>query len=276
MNDVAFLTMDLTARGRKDLAGSFLNAYLERTGDYDGVRHLAFYSVYRALVRAMVDSVRAEQDGTHRSEFQHRLRTRVRAAAGYIDRPPPALFVMHGLSGSGKSWLSERIASELGAIRIRSDVERKRSSSGSAAAVSCAAHGEDLYTPEMNRRTYARLLEGAESCLKGGVDTIVDAAFLAGGDRRMFRDLAKRLGCRFIVLTCEANPAALAQRIENRALLNTDPSEATVEVLNRQLQNSEPLAADERTAAIKVDTTESQAAEKAIAAIRGCLGRIDP
>jgi aminoglycoside phosphotransferase family enzyme/predicted kinase len=265
MNDVAFLTMDLTARGRKDLAGSFLNAYLERTGDYEGVRHLAFYSVYRALVRAMVDSIGAEHDDAHRREFQRRLRARVRAAAAYIDRPPPALFVMHGVSGSGKSWLSERIAAELGAIRIRSDVERKR--------LGC---GEDLYTPDMNRRTYARLLEGAESCLKGGVDTIVDAAFLAGGDRRMFGDLAIRLGCRLIVLDCEADTTALAQRIEKRALLHADPSDATVEVLNWQLQNSEPLAADERTAAIMVDTTESQAAEKAIATIRSRVGRIGP
>jgi uncharacterized protein len=104
----------------------------------------------------------------------------------------------------------------------------------------------------------------------------VDAAFLAGGNRRMFRDLAMRLGCRFIVLTCEADPAALAQRIEKRALLHTDPSDATVEVLNWQLQTSEPLAADERTAAIEVDTTESQAAEIAIAAIRSHVGRIDP
>ncbi len=141
MNDVAFLTMDLTARGRKDLAGAFLNAYLERTGDYGGVRHLAFYSVYRALVRAMVDSIGAEHDGTHRREFQHRLRTRVRAAAGYIDRPPPALFVMHGLSGSGKTWLSERIASQLGAIRIRSDVERKRLGSGSVPPLGRARRG---------------------------------------------------------------------------------------------------------------------------------------
>jgi predicted kinase len=267
--------MDLRARGRKDLAGSFLNAYLESTGDYAGVRHLAFYSVYRALIRAMVDSIGAERDGAHRRELQRRLHARVRAAIGYIDRPAPVLCVMHGLSGSGKSWLSERIASELGAIRIRSDVERKRLGPVPAAAGFGAACAEDLYTPEMNRRTYARLLEGAESCLKGGVDTIVDAAFLARADRGAFGDLAARLGCRFIVLACRADPAALAQRIERRALLRTDPSDATVEVLNWQLQNVEPLAADERTSAIEIETTESRAVEKAIAAIRGRAGLID-
>jgi hypothetical protein len=171
---------------------------------------------------------------------------------------------MNGVSGSGKTWLSERIAAEMGAIRIRSDVERKRLGGG------------NLYTPEMSRRTYARLLEGAESCLLGGVDTIVDAAFLAGRDRRTFRELAKRLGCQFIVLACDAGRAALAQRIEKRALLHTDPSDATVAILDWQLQNSEPLAADEQTMAISIDTTKPRAAENAIEAIRSHLGPIDP
>ena len=69
MNDVAFLLMDLKAHDRKDLEFAFLNAYLEHTGDYDGVRHLAFYAVYRALVRAMVDSLGAESDPKHRQGF---------------------------------------------------------------------------------------------------------------------------------------------------------------------------------------------------------------
>jgi uncharacterized protein len=260
MNDVAFLVMDLMTRGRRDLACAFLNAYLERTGDYRGVRHLAFYSVYRALVRAMVDSIGAEQDGARRRDFQVRLRARIRTAAAYMDRSDPALFIMHGLSGSGKSWLSEQLASQWGALRIRSDVERKRLGAGS-----------DLYTPEMNRLTYVRLLEGAESCLKGGMDTIVDAAFLHGDDRRLFHDLAIRMGCPFVILTCEADPAALTRRIETRGRLRTDPSDATVQVLNRQLKNREPLAAGEQAAAITVDTTLPQASEKAVAAIRSRL-----
>jgi uncharacterized protein len=274
MNDAAFLTMDLTARGRRDLACAFLNAYLERTGDYRGVRHLAFYSVYRALVRAMVDSIGAAQRGADRRDFLARLRARLRTAAAYIDRPAPALFIMHGLSGSGKSWLSEQLASQWGALRIRSDVERKRLGTESAAVASNTVC--DLHTPEMTRRTYLRLLEGAESCLKGGMDTIVDAAFLYCEDRRLFRDLAKRMGCQFAILACEADPAALTRRIETRGLLRTDPSDATVQVLNLQLKNREPLAADEQAAAVRVDTTLRQASEKAIAAIRSHLRQTQP
>ena len=126
MNDVAFLVMDLMAHERQDLACAFLNAYLERTGDYDGVRHLAFYSVYRSLVRAMVDCLGAENDLTHREDFQKRLQMRIKTASVFVNQPVPTLFIMHGVSGSGKSWMSERLIPQLGAIRIRSDAERKR------------------------------------------------------------------------------------------------------------------------------------------------------
>ena len=47
MSDVAFLTMDLKAHGRPDLAFGFLDAYLQRSGDYGGLRVLRFYEVYR-------------------------------------------------------------------------------------------------------------------------------------------------------------------------------------------------------------------------------------
>jgi hypothetical protein len=272
MNDVAFLVMDFTAHGRKDLAFAFLNAYLECTGDYDGVRQLSFYSVYRALVRAMVDGLQAEGDSARRLEFQNRLRMRIKAATEYATRRAPTLFIMHGPSGSGKSWLSERLVPLFGALRIRSDVERKRlGGSVSTAVVHETGFEQGLYEPEMTRRTYARLLECAEDCLKGGVDVIVDAAFLKSEDRRMFRDLALRERARFIILVCEADPVALTRRVRLRAESGAGPSDADIEVLNRQLQIQERLSPDEQLHTINVDTTQSSVCEMAVAAIRDHL-----
>lgn len=53
MSDIAFLTMDLKAHGRADLAFRFLDAWLQHSGDHAGLQVLGFYEVYRALVRAM-------------------------------------------------------------------------------------------------------------------------------------------------------------------------------------------------------------------------------
>jgi aminoglycoside phosphotransferase family enzyme/predicted kinase len=272
MNDVAFLMMDLTAHGRRDLAFKFLNSYLDHTGDFDGVRLLPFYAVYRALVRAMVDSIGAEQDIAHREEFRRRLRMRVRTAAALIGAPAPVLFIMHGASGSGKSFLSERLAPQLGAVRMRSDVERKRLA-GSEPHADRAGLMQGIYTLEFSNRTYARLLECARSCLQGGVNVIVDAAFLNGEDRRLFGELAARNEVQFVIVSCEADPSVMAERIEMRRQARVDPSDADVTVLDRQLQSMQPLRPDELLHTVTADTSEPIAYEKMLAAIQGQLAR---
>jgi hypothetical protein len=268
MNDIAFLVMDLRSQNRKDLAATFLNAYLDRTGDYDGVQHLAFYAVYRALVRAMVDSLGAQENGARRQELHSRLQSRVKAGSAYLDRPRPALFIMHGLSGSGKSWLSERLIPQLEALRIRSDVERKRVGGFAESIDSSDDFQQGLYRPEITCRTYARLLECAQSCLTGGFNTIVDAAFLKGKDRSLFRECALRGQWTFIIVVCRASHAVLVQRLEQRSQLHADPSDADVDILARQPQITEPLDEAELAHAITVDTTDPEACQEVFAAIQ--------
>src|SRR5271166_6668972 len=193
MNDIAFLVMDLAAHGRRDLAGAFLSRYAERTGDYRGIRLLPLYAVDRALVRAMVDALAAEQRADRHDELYGKLHGRIRTAVAFTHLATPALYIMHGPSGSGKSWLSERLVPLLGAVRVRSDLERKR-------LAGLEAHSrapEELYSAEWSNRTYTHLAACAESCLSAGLDTVVDAAFLAEAERRMFQDLAHRLQVRF-------------------------------------------------------------------------------
>ena len=55
---VASLVMDLEKQGYPELASVFLNRYLERTGDDDGLQVFRLYQVYRALVRAKVTGLR--------------------------------------------------------------------------------------------------------------------------------------------------------------------------------------------------------------------------
>ena len=252
MNDVAFLVMDLAAHDRKDLAYEFLSRYVEQTGDYAGIRLLPFYAVYRALVRAMVDALRVEQKPAERLELSGRLHGRISTALAFMHPKRPSLIIMHGPSGSGKSWLSERLVPLAAAVRVRSDLERKRL----PAADSDSAISPDMYSPARNRQTYARLLECAESSLLGGVSVIVDAAFLNADDRERFRSLAHRLGASFVILSCIAHKAEMARRIASRAQGNADPSEASIDVLENQLQDFVPLRTDELSDVIRVDTLQ--------------------
>ncbi|HRO61912.1 MAG TPA: aminoglycoside phosphotransferase, partial [Burkholderiaceae bacterium] len=59
--DIAFLFMDLIAHERADLAYRFLDAWLQHSGDHAGVDVLRFNAVYRALVRALVATIRRSQ-----------------------------------------------------------------------------------------------------------------------------------------------------------------------------------------------------------------------
>ena len=270
MNDIAFLVMDLTARGRADLAFTFLDAYLERTGDYEGLRHLGFYAVYRALVRAMVDTLGAEQSPARPGELYARLKSRIKAARTYVDRPRPALILMHGLSGSGKSWLSDQLIAPLAAVRMRSDVERKRIA-GVNSKNAAGGFRQGIYSPDMTRRTYARLLECAESALKGGMNILVDAAFLTRCVRHFFQELAAREGSPFIILACQADHATLVRRLAERGQRRMDPSDADAAILAQQPQVADPLDDEERASTLLVDTTDPNASRNALAAIRSLL-----
>ena len=269
ISDVAFLVMDLASHERTDLASALLSRYLEVTGDYDGVRVLPFYAAYRALVRAKIDALAAEQLPSQAAELRQRLQRRIRAALTWTTRRQPTLVLMHGASGSGKSWLSRQLVPELGAIRIRSDLERKRLAGRQATQPSAASVREGIYAPQFTHRTYGRMVDCAENCLRAGFDVVVDASFLEVTDRELFRGLAKRFGALCLIVSCQADPITLAQRIEERSAGHSDPSDATLSVLDTQLRAMQPFESSEQPDVVAVDTRESDAIQRVVAAIRG-------
>jgi len=269
--DAGFLVMDLRAQGRLDLAATFLNAYLEQSGDYAGLPLLPCFAVHRALVRAMVDALAIDQH-PQRGELRERLEARLGAAATWRQSQRPLLCLMHGLSGSGKSWLSEQLVGPLGALRLRSDLERRRSP---PAGTPPSADRSDRYDPAARRAVYQRLANAAAACLAAGLHTLVDATFLQETDRKVFRDLAAREGATLRILSCRAPRERLAERIRARAG-STDPSEATVEVLARQIRAQEPLTQAELALTIDVDTGRDDALAATLDALRSSLTSSKP
>lgn len=267
INDIAFLAMDLVSHRRDDLACVLLSSYLEVTGDYEGMRLLPFCAVYRALVRAKVDAIAAEQSAADATELRRRLRQRLQTAVHWMERPRPTLILMHGPSGSGKSWLSERLVSALPAVRIRSDLERKRLAGMTPETRAAALPDEGIYHPQMSHRTYARLLESAESCLQAGINLIVDAAFLGPADRELFRGLARRLRVPFLIASCQADSATLRTRLALRARERNNPSDAGQLVLQTQLRDFRPLDSEAHADSVIVDTREPGAVRRVVAAV---------
>lgn len=253
MNDVAFLTMDLKAHGRADLAYRFLDAYLQQGGDYAGLAVLRAYEVYRALVRARVGVLRAQALGDGLQPSGPDYLGCAEALAAPNAAPAPRLLITHGLSGSGKSTVARELLALAGAVRIRSDVERKRLF-GLAPLQRSAEQSVDIYTPEATRRTFDRLAACARTALQSGYPVIVDAAFLRRDERMAFRALAAELRVPFSILHCQAADAQLRRRVAARGAGRSDASEADLAVLERQLASHEPLDGDERAITLDVDT----------------------
>ncbi len=170
MSEIAFTTMDLADRGRPDLAHRFVNAYLESTGDYAGLAVFPFYLVYRAMVRAKIACLRLGQlePGDERTALVAEYRGYVDLATHYARAPHPAFVVTHGLSGSGKTTLTQGLLEWIGAIRIRTDVERKRLHGLDARARSGSGLDEGLYAADATERTYRRALAARRSGRGGG------------------------------------------------------------------------------------------------------------
>jgi aminoglycoside phosphotransferase family enzyme/predicted kinase len=232
VNDIAFLAMDLLAHQRADLAWRFVNAWLDASGEHAGLPSLRYDMVYRALVRAMVAGLRHVQQGIQ-NMGQHTDQHRVHdpdylAAALALTKPmQPGLLITHGVSGSGKSWQTQQLLQQVGAIRLRSDVERRRLGLG--------------YSREASQATYAHLLKLADMALQAGYPVIVDATFLREADRACFIALAHARKVPVHVLHCEAPEATLRQRIRDRLAEGHDASQANEAVLTMQLASSEPL-----------------------------------
>jgi aminoglycoside phosphotransferase family enzyme/predicted kinase len=278
ISEIAFTVMDLEDRGRADLAYRFLDAYVGCTGDYAGLAVLPFYLAYRALVRAKVALLRAAQAGggatdarTEATDARTEARGYLRLASKYATRPAPALIVTTGLSGSGKTTLSGALLERVGAVRVRSDLERKRMHGLAALDRAGASLDEGLYSPAATDRTYERLRDVARDIIGAGRIAIVDAAFPRRAQRESFRVLADELGVPFVILAFEAREATLRQRIAARHAQASDASDADLAVLAHQIVTREPLGASEQARAVLYDAEAPLEAARTPAAWRDLM-----
>ncbi len=267
MSDAAFVIMDLHDRGRPDLAQRFLNTYLEQTGDFDGLAVLNYYLVYRAMVRAKVAGIRASQPRLQPEQAQaawNSMAGYLKLATRFTQPRRPWLLITHGLSGSGKTTLSQTLLEQSNAIRLRSDVERKRLFGLTPRESSQSGLNSGIYNADARLSTYRHLEQVARKILQAGYPVIVDAAFLKLAERKVFRSLASTLRVPFVILHLQADAATLRQRITERQVSGRDASEATLQVLELQLRDSEGLTHEEAAATWTLDTEHPATASTAL------------
>ncbi|MBP0049745.1 AAA family ATPase [Marinobacterium sp. AK62] len=257
ISDLAFLLMDLEANRQFRWANRLLNLYLERTGDYDALPLLNFFKAYRSMVRAKVAMLGEHPD-------IEGCRHYLKLTEHYYQDRSPAVFLMHGVSGSGKSYLSERLAEAVGVIRIRSDVERKRI----YRELSLQGQSLELYGAEMNSRTFQHLYDTTVLMLKAGYSVVVDATFIQQRTRNAYVELAQQLNLPMRIISCHCEQNLIEARLKRRQEEGLDPSDANVEVMREQLNVMQPLSSDEQLITLPVDTRDDEAIEQLMAQLR--------
>ncbi|MEQ9125455.1 MAG: AAA family ATPase [Alphaproteobacteria bacterium] len=260
LHDLAFLVMDLWARGRPEFAARAWSRYLARRDDYAGQALAPLYVAMRAAVRAKVAlNAGLLADGDARAAKQDEARLYVDAATRALERPKPRLVAIGGLSGTGKTTLARAaaplLAPAVGAVHLRSDVLRKRLQGGRFEE----KLPKEAYTPEASAAVYLGLLDRAAACLAEGAPVIVDAVFARPEERQAVADLARRLGVPFDGVWLDLDLGRRQSRIADRT---GDASDATPDVAARQ--------ADYELG--EIDWTRIEANDHALDAVKARLG----
>ncbi|MBJ7470314.1 MAG: AAA family ATPase [Solirubrobacteraceae bacterium] len=183
-DDLAFLLMDLEARGARWAAETVLAAYRTAGGDPGPPQLLATWSAYRACVSAKVALLRHRQapqgraaDRAHELlQLAGRLAWRTRPARTYVMCGPPA---------TGKSTIAAVLSERSGFPVVSSDVVRKRAEGVRLTERAAPA----AYSAARTNAVYRDLGLAAAAALDAGADgVIVDATMGASAMRAVFLD----------------------------------------------------------------------------------------
>jgi len=262
--DLAFTVMDLRDHDADALAWRLIDEYLAASGDYQGAALLPLYIVYRAMVRAKVNGFQLNDPDAERDQVVSEIGNYLTLAERIAAESRAAVIITMGVSGSGKSWLAERLIEPLRTVRLRSDIERKRIHGLAPDARTGSDLDQDLYSPEATQRTYNHLVDSAEALLQAGIPALIDATCLKKWQRQCFRDLAEKHRVPFAILHTIAEPEVLRERIAKRNQTGDDPSEADFRVLDRQLETLDLLNACEQQVALEIATGQTGSAARAI------------
>lgn len=261
--ELAFLAMDLDLHGESALAERLVRRYAALAEDPDLERPQRYFRLHYAVVRTMVEALRADEASLPEPErlaARRRARRHAALAAGYA--LPPSLVLTCGLPGSGKSTLAAALAVPLRALHLRSDVIRKEQ----AGLAPEARGGAALYAQEATERTYAELRRRAferwrpgagggggagegKGCGDGGGwgdgpgiagHVIADAAFLRRAQRQAFlAGVAGMAGAAaataaerpWVVAELAVPSEELRRRLDARQANPAEPSDADAAVL---------------------------------------------
>ncbi len=255
-SDIAFLSMDLAARGRVDLAERLLAKYARASDDFELYALVDFYEAYRAWVRGKISALTARQasgDARFRALADARRHFTLALSAGRRSVLDPVVVAVGGVIASGKSTVAEMVADRLSAPIVDADRTRKHLLGVAPTLRDASPAFAGAYSRAMTERVYAEVLHRASFVLESGRPVVLDASFRTREMRDAARDLAAEHGVPFLVIECRAKPDVCRARLARRQR-GGGVSDGRIEVFDAFLAETEPMIELAAAEHVVVDT----------------------
>jgi predicted kinase len=233
IDDMAFLAMDLERLGATELSWSLLQEYRRLSADDAPPSLVHHYQAYRALVRAKVTCLRAQQGKESAVEAARQL---AQLSLHHLAEGTVRIILVGGLPGTGKSTLAQAIAGDLGATVISTDRVRKELAGLDPDAPAPAEFGAGLYEPALIQRTYTEVLNRAARLAAAGHSVILDGSWTSVARREEAMAVAEQTHSVLVPLRCLAPADIAAARIARRR----GPSDATPEIAEAMRKQADP------------------------------------
>jgi aminoglycoside phosphotransferase family enzyme/predicted kinase len=235
--DVAFLAMDLEARGHPELATRLVDDWARRLGEPHPASLAHHYVAYRAHVRAKVACLKAAQGDDRAAARARELHALTLAR---LERGRVRLALVGGAPGTGKSTVAAAVADRPGWSVVRSDEVRKDLAGLARVPAPPSGYRQGLYGSEVTDRVYAELMERAGRRLALGESVVLDASWGEAHRRAAARAVAAGAHAGLVEIECTAPAEVAAERIRARRSRGEGPSDATAELAARMAQAADP------------------------------------
>ena len=253
-SDIGFLAMDLDFLGYPYHSSYLVEKYVEKSNDFNIFDVLNFYKCYRAFVRGKVNSFRLNERNISQKERKNIIEACVKyfdlsyyyaslCSLQLIERSKPVLFVLTGLTGTGKTTVAGKISVDYQAFKISSDKLRKELAGIDIYEKHYDKYNTGLYSPDKMKQVYDKMFKNAASILKNGKNVVLDATFKTNELRDEAVQIAEKNNAVCLFVYCNCPEDKVKQYLEERVRKKTI-SDGRWEIYIKQKNSFEPLRKD--------------------------------
>ena len=262
-SDIGFLAMDLDYLNFPHLSSYLIDKYVEKSNDKGIFDILNFYKSYRAYVRGKVIGFQLNDpniDEAKKKEIIEITKKYFDLSHYYaslvsidLDINRPIIFIVSGLTGTGKSTIALKTAIDYHAHLINTDIVRKEI----AGIDKFERHHDEpdtgLYSPEKIDFTYEKVVELAATFLEKKGNVVLDATFQKEKYREMAEKTAKEHNAILIKIQCVCPENVVKARLKER-IKKKSVSDGRWEIYLHQKETFEPYYSESNY--IVMDTSD--------------------